>query len=438
MLMLCRIKICRIGCAFIYVAMYKKAYAFSMYQGKEPCLMLLEGIKVVDLTHFIAGPYCTMLLADLGADVLKVESPEGDYLRKLRPAFPGGDGVYFMAVNYNKKSVVVDLSSQEGQEVLYKMVSKADVFVHNLRPTVVQAWGVDYDKLVQVNPYLVYCAITGFGQEGPYRDRPGFDLVFQAMSGMMSIIGEPDSPPMRVPVPIGDMVSGIYAALGISGALFMREKIHQPQKIEVSMLDALFALQSPVWSYYFFAGRDPEKIGNNSYVSFNGCFRTSDGRYIVLSVPSDKFWRKLCRILGAEELLADERFATNDRRIENGVVLTELMGGIFKQKKEKEWRSLFENEDLPWGLVYSYSEALSDPQLEENQVVAEVVHKAAGKIKRINSPIRISNVKKADSQAPPILGQNTEQVLREFGFTDLEIASFISTWSACTRKTYVS
>lgn len=383
---------------------------------------VLEGIRVVDLTEYLAGPYCTMMLADLGADVVKVEQPSrGDGSRQWRPPFIEGESGYFLSINRNKKSITLNLKSPKGLEVLHKLVSSTDVFIENYRPGIAEKLGVDYAALSRLNEKLVYCSISGFGQDGPYSKRPLYDIVGQAMSGFMSITGEEDRPPVKIGIAISDICGGMFATIGILAALKARDQTGQGRKIDVSIIDGLVSWLSHQAGYYFASGLNPERLTSaHPTIAPYQAFKASDV-YFVVAVGNDILWKTFCEALGISQLIVDPRFLTNPDRVKNRNELTRILQGIFATKPANVWLQVLDSVRVPCGPVQTVSEVFTDPQVLHREMLQEINHPKAGKIKVLGVPIKMDGVSTTIRAHPPMLGEHTIEVLHTLGYSDAEI-----------------
>ena len=382
----------------------------------------LDGITVLDLTRVLSGPYCTMLLADMGARVIKVEQPgRGDDTRAWGPPFVQGESAYFLSINRNKESVTLDFKHPEGRALLERLIASADVIVENFRPGTLARQGLDHASLAAKHPALVYCSISGFGQNGPKRDRPGYDAVVQAEGGLMSVTGSADGPPYRLGVAIADLVAGLLAAQGVTLALFARTRTGRGQQVDISMLDGVAALLSYQAGIFFATGDAPRRMGNRhpTIVPYE-TFEASDGEF-VLAVGTDEQFRKFCAVANCAGLAADERFATNAARVRNYDVLRPQLADTFRRRTRVEWIDALTAAGIPCGSVRDVREVLTDPHLDARRMIEVVEHAALGTMRVLGVPIKLSDTPGRVRTAPPTLGQHTNAVLRDLGVTDGEI-----------------
>ena len=384
----------------------------------------LEGITVLDMTHLMAGPWCSMMLADSGARVIKIEPPKGgDISRSMGSVFLEGESTIYLSVNRNKESITLNLQTPQGREVFYQLARKADVVIENMRPGAVKRLGVDYETLSAINPRIVFCSISGYGQEGPYRDRPANDPILQAMGGLMAITGEEGGDPCRVGASVPDYGAAALAAYGITAALLSRERTGRGQWVQLSLLDATVSCLQPREGEYFAVGQEMTPMGSAhpAFVPYQA-FRASDGRYVYLSVFTEKFWHSFCGAVGWGELVSDPRFATNPQRVANREELIPMVKELFLQKPAAEWVGVMEEAGVPCGPVNGMGDALSDPQLLMNGMVVELEHPKVGKIRNLGSVVKFSGTPVQYRTAPPLMGQHTESVLAEMGYSEEQIA----------------
>ncbi len=385
----------------------------------------LDGITILDLTRVLSGPYCTMMLADLGARVIKIEQPgRGDDTRAWGPPFVGSESAYFLSINRNKESVTINLKAEQGRELVMRLLERADILVENFRPGAMARLGLDYERLSARWPRLVYCSISGFGQAGPRRDEPGYDAVVQAEGGLMSITGPGDGAPYRLGVAVADIVTGMFAAQGITSALLARERTGRGQFVDIAMLDSTVALLTYQASSYFATDVSPVRMGNRhpSIVPYEN-FAASDGDF-VLSVGNDAIWQSFCRVTGLDALAHDSRFATNAARVEHYDELKPILDATLRTRARHEWIAALLAAGVPCGAVRNAGEVLSDPQLEHRGMIATVEHATEGSIKVLGSPLKLSATPTSVRDAPPALGQHTESVLGgDLGLSQQEIQS---------------
>ncbi len=384
---------------------------------------LLEGVTVLDLTRMLAGPYGSLLLADLGAEVIKVEDPAGgDPVRAMGPPFLHGESAYFLSINRNKESLTLDLTRPRGREVFFRLVQRADVVLDNFRPGILEKLGVDYPALRRANPRIIACSISAFGQDGPYRSLPAFDLILQAMGGAMSITGEPNRDPVRMGLPMGDLAGGLFGAFAVAGALFQRERTGEGRYIDLSLLDCQVSLLTYVAQYFLVTGEVPGPVGSAhaSAVPYQA-FRTKD-MHIVIAVFTEKFWSKLCTVIDRPDLVEDPRFATNAQRHAHRHELVPILEEVFAGRTGDDWLEALRVEGIPSGPINTVDRVLSDPQVLHRGMVTEMEHPVCGRLKVVNTPVKVIPGGPQVIQPSPALGQDTEEVLRRAGYTVEEIA----------------
>jgi crotonobetainyl-CoA:carnitine CoA-transferase CaiB-like acyl-CoA transferase len=382
----------------------------------------LDGIRILDLSRLLPGPYCTQLLGDLGAEVIKIEEPKkGDYARFNNENI-AGHGAMFLMVNRNKKSVSLNLKNPEAVRIFHKLAKTADVVLEGFRPGVVERLGIDYQTISKYNPGIVYCSLTGYGQEGPYKDLPGHDVNYLGFAGATSLTGERGEKPTVVGLQIADLGGGaLMAAFGITAALIARQKTGKGQFVDVSMLDGAASLASPMFGSLFATGKNPkagEQRLNGGWPCY-GIYETKDGKYVTLGALEDKFWKNFCRLTGREDL-ADDEWKT-DPSVRDEV--EKELEKMFLSRNQDEWLNLLKEEDVCFGPVNSIEEACNDPQLKARNMFCEIDHPEAGTIKQVSHPIKFSETPARVAAPPPLLGQHTHELLCELGYSDEDISA---------------
>ena len=374
----------------------------------------LEGYRVLDLSRILSGPYCTMILGDQGAEIIKVERPEvGDDTRTWGPPFAGGESAYYICCNRNKKSIVIDLKKKSGRELVRELARTSDVFIENFTPGLTKKFGLDYETLETINPRLVYASITAYGQDGPYKDRPGYDMVLSAVGGLMYITGEKNGPPCKVGVAITDVLTGVYASGAITSALLWRERSGKGQYIDVSLLDAQVSGLANIASNYLVAGKEATRWGtaHESIIPYQ-VFNTKD-RPIAIAAANQKLWTSFCIALEKWEWADDVRFESNPKRVENREVLLPLIDEVLAQKTCDEWMELLVKAAVPCGPVNDMQHLFADPQVKHRNMVAEVEHPTIGTLKLGGIPIKYSDTPGKIRRHPPLLGEHTDEILAD-------------------------
>ncbi len=382
----------------------------------------LDGVRVLDLTRALAGPYCTLMLGDMGADVVKIELPgSGDETRGWGPPFVEGESSYFMSINRNKRSVTVDLKQDRGREILHKLAARSDVLVENFRPGAMDRLGLGYEQVAKLHPRLVYCSISGFGQTGPRAAQPAYDQILQGMGGGMSLTGPVDGPPTKFGIPIGDIAAGMFGAYAVACALFARNATGKGQWIDTSMLGGQVALLTFQAGRYFATGAAPGLAGNrHPSIAPYETFEASDG-YVNVACGNEGMWQRFARALRLDDLLDDPRFATNADRVSNREPLSARIQQRFAALTVREAVDLLQAVEVPTGPVSTLDEVFADPQTEHLELRRRVQHPMAGEISVTGFPWRMSETPAEVRTPPPLLGEHTEAVLGELGYSDAEI-----------------
>ena len=389
--------------------------------GKLP----LQDIKVIDFSQILAGPFCTMLLADMGADVLKIEKPNGgDDTRRYGPPFIEGESAAFLTLNRNKRSIVLDLKSEQGIAIVRRMLEDADVMIHNFRPGVVDRMGLAYDDVSALNPAIVYCTVSGFGTTGPYSSRAGFDLVAQGMSGLMSINGFPGAPPAKVGVPMADLNTGMFCAYGILTAYINRLATGQGQHVDASLIESGIAYTLYESATYFATGDVAGPLGSaHRMIAPYQAFATQDG-YINIGAANQNNWERMCRAVGREDLLDDDRFASNPERMVSIDALTPIMEETFRTQTTAHWVEVLESAGVPCGPIYDIEQVYADPHVQSRDMAVELEHPKSGSIRNIGVPVKLSDTPGSVRTPAPLLGQHSDEVLAQYGYAEGDVAAF--------------
>lgn len=386
----------------------------------------LEGIKILDFTRVLAGPFASMILGDLGAEVIKVEPLAGDESRSWPPILEKGESGYFMILNRNKKSITLNLKDQRAKEIVYKLAPKVDVIIENFTPGVVERLGIDYKTLSQDHPGLIYCAISGFGQYGPYRDKKAYDPIIQGMTGLMSITGERGRSPVKVGIPITDLVAAIYAVTAIQAAYIHKSKNGKGQYIDIALYDSMLSLLTIMSMEYFTAGKAPERWGLDHIHRVPArAFEAKDGQYIQVAATNEVMYPKFCKLLGVEELINDPRFDTNAKRVENRDEIMPIFENKMRKKTRDEWLRIFEKANLPCGPILALNEVFSDINVKEREMLFTLEHPVEGEVKQLGFPYKLFNTPAKVKLRPPSLGEHNEEVLKGWlNYSNQDIARF--------------
>ena len=384
---------------------------------------ILDGLKVIDCTQILAGPFCTMMLGDMGAEIIKVEKPNGgDDIRRFGPPFIDGESAAFLMINRNKKSIALNMKDPKGLKILTDLIKTADVFIQNFRPGSLEKMGLGFDDVIsKINPKIIYCSISGFGTTGPYKDRPGFDLIAQGMSGLMSLTGTPNGDPVKIGVPICDLNAGSYAAMGILAAYIKRLKTNKGQFVETSLLET--GLSYTIWEsgIYFATQEISAQSGTAHRLSAPyQAFKTNDG-YINIGAANQANWEKLCHAINKPEFITTEEYLDNSSRMENINQLVTLLNKEFELKTTSEWVEILISAGVPCGPILNMHEVLNHEQIKDRETVIDLNHTKLGKIQNLSFPIKFSDNPQSLKLPPPLLGEHNNVILKELGYSDKEI-----------------
>jgi crotonobetainyl-CoA:carnitine CoA-transferase CaiB-like acyl-CoA transferase len=388
-------------------------------------MKVLDDIFVVDLSRVLSGPICTMILGDMGAEIVKVEPPPlGDDSRQWGPPFLGGTSTYFLSVNRNKRSLGLNLKTDEGRRILWKLIEKADVLVENFRPGVLEKLGFSYEAVSKANPRTIYCSISGYGHTGPYRNRPGYDIIAQAESGVMDLTGEPDRAPVKLGTSLADIVTGLHAVQGILLALLARHRTGKGQFIDVSLLDSMVSTLTYHSLIYLTTGRVPRRQGNRhpSIVPYES-FETSDG-FVNIAVTNPKQWTNFCSVLGFPELASDPRFEKMEARLAHYNELRPVIDRALSQLTRADVIGRLQGVGIPVGPINTVGEILEDPQMTAREMVVKLTHPKYGPLRMLGIPVKLSDTPGSIETAPPLFGENNKDVLVRFGYTESDVDAF--------------
>jgi len=388
----------------------------------------LDGVRVLDLTQFLAGPFSTQILADLGAQVIKLEAPAGDWSRTLPPHFVGKESCYYLSINRNKDGVAVDMKDPRGLDIVKRLADRCDILMENFRPGVLDRLGLSWADLSARNPGLVWCSISGFGQDGPYRDRPAYDMIVQAMSGGMSLTGEPGREAVRAGIPIGDLAAGMYATVGALAALEERRRTGKGRFVDISMLDCQVAMLTYQAAYYLHSGKVPGRqgAGHDSIPTYRA-FGCANGTGLVVTANTERMWQAMCGVLGVAALADDPRFRLNDDRYRNRAALWPLLEAAFAKREAKHWAPLLLDAGVPVGEVNTLADSLSDPQVLHRNMVLDLANAHGERARVVGNPLKFRDTAEPDYRYPPALGEDSRAVLADvLGMGDEDIARLVA------------
>ncbi|NRG47661.1 CoA transferase [Bacillus sp. CRN 9] len=382
----------------------------------------LEGVRIIDASRVLAGPFCTMILGDLGAEVIKIEHHQsGDETRGWGPPFVNGESAYYLCANRNKKSMTLNLKSEEGKEIFKALAKDSDVVVQNFKTGTLEKMGLGYEELRRINEGIIVASITGFGNNGPYKDLPGYDYIIQAMSGLMSITGEKEGGPMKVGVAIADVLTALYTCIGILSAIHQRHATGEGQELDISLMDCQIASLINVASNYLVGGIEPSRLGNeHPNIAPYQVFSASDGD-LVVAVGNDQQFKRFAQVAGMPELAEDSRFKENRLRVEHRAELIPICESLLKQRSKNEWKKALDDAGIPNGPINSISEMFNDPHVEAREMIMKVDHPLIEGLQLAGSPIKLSKSPVKVRQSPPLYGEHTGEILKEFGYSEEDI-----------------
>ena len=387
----------------------------------------LDGVRVLDLTRALAGPFCTLMLGDYGADVIKIEIPgSGDDTRQWGPPFIGDESAYFLSINRNKRSLTLNFKEEKAREIFLKLVEQSDVVVENFTPGVMSRFGLAYDVVKRANPGIVYCSISGFGQDGPYQSRPAYDQIMQGISGLMSITGDPAGEPEKIGVAVTDIGAGMWAAFAVMSALYRRSQDGQGQYIDISMLDAQVAWLTYQAGYFFAYDRPPGRLGkaHPTLVPYQA-FMGNDAKYFNVAVGSDRLWERFCQAVKREDLKDHPDYANNGVRVENRATLVPLLQEYFLTRPADEWVADLQANNVPAGPINDLADVFSDPQVLHREMLLEIPHPTLESVKQTGLPIKFSRTPGGLDKHPPLLGEHNESILSDLGYSAAEIKDMV-------------
>ena len=385
----------------------------------------LAGLKVLDFTRVLAGPFATMILGDLGAEIIKAEPLNGDESRSWPPILEKGESGYFLSLNRNKKSITLNLKDPRAKDIVYQLTGEVDIVIENFTPGVVKRLEIDYESLSQKHPGLIYCSISGFGQHGPYRDKRAYDPIIQGMTGMMSITGEKGRSPVKIGIPITDLVAALYAVIAIQSAYIQKTNSGKGQYIDIALYDSMVSMLTIMATQYFATREDPGRWGLDHIHRVPArAFETRDGQYVQVAATNDVMYPKFCKLLGLPELIDDPRFDTNAKRVANRDAIMPILEDKMREKTRDEWLQLFEEAKLPCGPIMNFSQVFNDRNILEREMLFSLEHPVEGIIEQLGFPFKFSQTPAKARLRPPLLGEHNDEVLKWLNYSDQDIERF--------------
>jgi formyl-CoA transferase/CoA:oxalate CoA-transferase len=385
----------------------------------------LAGLKVLDFTRVLAGPFATMILGDLGAEIIKAEPLNGDESRSWPPILEKGESGYFLSLNRNKKSITLNLKDPRAKDIVYQLTGEVDIVIENFTPGVVKRLEIDYESLSQKHPGLIYCSISGFGQRGPYRDKRAYDPIIQGMTGMMSITGEKGRSPVKIGIPITDLVAALYAVIAIQSAYIQKTNSGKGQYIDIALYDSMVSMLTIMATQYFATREDPGRWGLDHIHRVPArAFETRDGQYVQVAATNDVMYPKFCKLLGLPELIDDPRFDTNAKRVANRDAIMPILEDKMREKTRDEWLQLFEEAKLPCGPIMNFSQVFNDRNILEREMLFSLEHPVEGIIEQLGFPFKFSQTPAKARLRPPLLGEHNDEVLKWLNYSDQDIERF--------------
>ncbi len=400
-------------------------------------MKLLSGIKILDFTTFLSGPFATQTLGDLGAEIIKIESLEGDSTRPIPPYFAGEDSMYYMSTNRNKQSLAVNLKSEKGRKIIYQLLDQCDMVIENFRPGVTERLGIDFATVKQYKPNIIYCSITGFGQDGPYRNKPAYDMIVQALSGSMSLTGEKNGDPVRLGVPLGDLAAGLYAVIGTLGALQYRNQTGKGRYIDISMLDCQLPLLSYLGAYYLFSGTIPSPQGReHDSIPTYRAIKSGDGEYVFITANTQKMYEGVCQAVEREDLITNEKYLTGETRLSHKNELVSELEKAFSHFNTSVLLERLEKNGVPCAPIHNLQQAVNDPQVLYRNMIISTEHPLLNEpLQLIGNPVKYNDCHSETYVHPPLLGEHTESLLLQLGYSREEIDQLIVSGTVKMRNT---